>query len=138
MRSRRGRLRTVGRRSSLASDVCYAGQEVSYDLGLIVLGPMRCIWHDVKRRVGEQPGDLACQGRAQVTIRCTKDDRYRDLQVTESTALDELVLLVERIEQSCCPGANGCEGVGLIGAAEELRQIDCTATPWGSRASIPQ
>ena len=58
----------------------------------------------------------------QVAIRCSKDDRDRDLQATECAAVDELVLLVQGIKKTGRPGANGGEGVRLIDAGEELRQ----------------
>src|SRR5713101_973433 len=37
-----------------------------------------------------------------------------------SAPLDERVLSVQRTEQACRPAADGCEGVGLSGVAEEL------------------
>lgn len=43
-------------------------QESGDDPRLIVLRPVRGVWHDMKRWGGEQPSDLACQGRVQVPI----------------------------------------------------------------------
>jgi hypothetical protein len=44
------------------------GQESGDDPRLIVLRPVRGVWHDMKRWVGEEPSDLMCQGRVQVSI----------------------------------------------------------------------
>ena len=76
----------------------------------------------MKRRVLEQPGDLGCKRRVQIAIRFAKDDRDRDLEVSECSAVDQRVLLVQRVEQAGGPSADGCEGIRLVGVAEELRE----------------
>ena len=49
----------------------------------------------MKRRVLEQSGDLNGERRVQIAIRFAKDDRDRDLEVSECFTVDERVLLVQ-------------------------------------------
>ena len=52
----------------------------------------------MKRWIGVKPGYLVCQGRGQVSIRFSKDDGHGGLQIAERGVVDELVLLIQRIE----------------------------------------
>jgi hypothetical protein len=74
-----------------------------------------------RRGVGEQFGYLGCQGRVQVAIFFTEDDRDWDLEAAKGPGVDERVLLVQGAEPARRPAADGCEGIGVVGAAEELR-----------------
>jgi hypothetical protein len=46
----------------------YVSQESGDHVGLIVLRPVRGVWHDMKRWIGAESGDLVRQGRGQVSI----------------------------------------------------------------------
>src|SRR6202012_6003530 len=76
----------------------------------------------MKRRVLEQPGYLGRKRGIQIAIAFAKDDRDRHLEVSERSAVDQRVLFVQRVEQAGGPSADGCEGIRLVGVAEELRE----------------
>ena len=42
--------------------------------------------------------------------------------MSERSTVNERVLFVESVEQAGGPGADGGDGIGLVGVAEELRQ----------------
>jgi hypothetical protein len=95
-------------------------QELGYDVGLVVLGPVSGVWYQGKRRMVEQTGNLGRQSRSQVAVVGSEDYGDRDSQPAESSVTYERVVLVEGFQEAGGPSADGWKGVGLVGVAEEL------------------
>jgi hypothetical protein len=67
----------------------------------------------MKRQILEQPSYLGRERRIQIAIRFAKDDRDRDLQLSEYSTVDQRVLLVQSVEQTRSPNADGRQGIRL-------------------------
>ena len=75
----------------------------------------------MKRRCPEQSGYLGGKGRVQIAIRHAKDDRDRDLEASDCTTVDELVLSYKSFNRPA------------VQARIPMRASDCSASPknWG-------
>jgi hypothetical protein len=134
-----GMLRVVllRRGHSNGSRRCRLLDESGHNVGLVPLGPVRCILNKTQLSSGEEAGEVAGKVGAEVLVAGAKQEGDRQVQSGELSRCDSVVLLVEVSEQGCRPGSNGRECIGTIAVAEELRKDAVGTTAFVSSGSSP-